>query len=399
MPDRDPAQTSSTDCPKPRKSTGWRPRYSMRGLLIAVTIYCVALGWRLNRAHQQREAVKAIREAGGWVYYDFQQYDPKTGKFDSQAAPSAPAWMLDPVGIDFWHNVTALNMSFHEEQGKRWDNKKPAVNIAPQLAHLPHLRFLGVTEHAVDDAGLQRVGQLKQLEVLLYWDAPGITDDGAIQFHDMPRLRYLGMSSSEVGDRGVAAFAKLRGLEHLTLQGNNLTDEGLASLAGHPRLKSLWVGGLRERPSKITDAGVLRLATIPSLEELDLQNTQVTLAGLKPLQQLPALKNLYLNGSTADDLDAASAMFPNCQVSANKKALVRRAAIFFGLWRHLTLRQRKHGAVILRWEKVCPRPKGWRTSFVNAADSLFAPWGKAFADACVAMGSEFCNDRGAPRGR
>ena len=64
---------------------------------------------------------------------------------------------------------------------------------------------------------------------------------------------------------------------------------------------------------------MLRLATIPSLEELDLQNTQVTLAGLKPLQQLPALKNLYLNGSTADDLDAASAMFPNCQVSANKK--------------------------------------------------------------------------------
>jgi hypothetical protein len=308
----------SSDQPLPRKKPAWRPRFSLRGMFILVTILCVSLGWRLQRAREQREAVEAIRKAGGWVYYDYQHYDPKTGKFDNQAAPWEPAWLTDAVGVDFWHDVEAVNMSFHEEGGKRWDNEKAPQDIAPQVAHLPRLRFLGATEHSLDDEGLRSVGQLKQLEVLLYWDAPGVTDAGARHFQNMPRLRYLGMSSSDVGDKGLATFAKLTGLEGLTLQGNNITDAGLAPLAGHSRLKNLWVGGQRERPSPITNAGVIHLAKIPTLEELDLQFSQVTLEGLKPLQQLPALKQLYLNGSQADDYEAASAMFPNCQVSAKK---------------------------------------------------------------------------------
>jgi hypothetical protein len=42
------------------------------------------------------------------------------------------------------------------------------------------------------------------------------------------------------------------------------------------------------------------------------------LEGLKPLQGLP-LKNLYLNGSDADNLEAAQSLFPNCRVSARKQ--------------------------------------------------------------------------------
>jgi hypothetical protein len=303
----------------PRKARRWRPRFSLRALLLVVTVLCLALGWRLHRARQQREAVQAIRQAGGWVYYDYQQFNPQNGQLDLQAKPWQPAWLIEPVGIDFWRKVTALNMSFHEERGMRWDNEQPTTDIGRHLSHLPRLRFLGLTEHSVDDAGLQYVGQLQHLEVLLYWDAPGVTDAGARHLRNLPRLQCLNMGSSEIGDRGLEAFAQLPRLEELVMQGNNVTDKGLAALAGHRRLKSLWVGGDDQRASRITNAGVRHLATIASLEELDLQYSQVTLEGLKPLQKLPGLKSLYLHGSPADDFEAASAMFPKCFVDAEKE--------------------------------------------------------------------------------
>lgn len=307
------------DEPNKRAPRRWGLRFSMRSLLIAVTIFCVALGWRLNRARQQREAVKAIKEAGGWVYYDYQTYDPNTAEFDLKAEPWEPEWLRESVGIDFWHDVIGLNMSYHEEGGKRRDNKQSPVNISGHLARLPRLKFLALTKHSVDDAGMQYVSRLKELEALFYWDADGVTDVGARHLASCPRLSYLFLESTDIGDAGLQSLAKLEGLEALVLPGNNITDEGLASLVGHPRLKTLWVGGNDGRASNITNAGVSHLAQIPNLEVLDLQSTRVTVQGLEPLRGLTKLKSLYLTGSQADDLNVVSAEFPKLQIGANKK--------------------------------------------------------------------------------
>ena len=101
------------------------------------------------------------------------------------------------------------------------------------------------------------------------------------------------------------------------MQRNQVSDAGLAALAGHPKLKSLWIGGL-EGLHPIGDAGVAHLATLPQLEELDLQHTRVTIDGLRPLQKLPKLKSLLLSGSTADNHALVAPLFPNCAVDANR---------------------------------------------------------------------------------
>jgi len=287
----------------------------MRSLMVVVTIFCVALGWRLHRAKEQRKAVRAIRDAGGWIYYDYQQYDPRTCKIDAKARPWAPDWLMRHVGIDFFHDVVAVNMSFDESAG-RLDNNAPPVDIARHLAQFPRARFLGLTPGSVDDAGMKYLGQLKQVEVILFWDAGAITDEGVAHLRNMPRLRSLHLGESQVTDRGLASIAKLRNLEDLSMQKNYFTDAGLPALAGLPGLKSLWIGGLHDRPSPITDVGVIHLARLTQLEELDLQHTRVTPEGLKPLQQLPKLKNIYLNGSSADDYHEVAPMFPNSKVDA-----------------------------------------------------------------------------------
>src|SRR5215213_1536680 len=105
VPDSDPVATVTPPLPRRR---GFGLRFSLRGLLIVITILCVSLAWRLQRAKLQKEAVQAIREASGWVYYDYQQYDPKTCQFDKNATPWEPEWLQTQMGIDFFHDVEAV---------------------------------------------------------------------------------------------------------------------------------------------------------------------------------------------------------------------------------------------------------------------------------------------------
>src|SRR5687767_3006090 len=48
-------------------------RFSLRTLLVLLTVACVTLGLWVQRAERQRRAVAAIREMGGSVTYDFQE--------------------------------------------------------------------------------------------------------------------------------------------------------------------------------------------------------------------------------------------------------------------------------------------------------------------------------------
>jgi hypothetical protein len=292
----------------------------MRGMLIGVTVICVLLGLQLHRAAEQKEAAQAIRDAGGWVYYDYQQFNPRTGGGVLNAHPSEPDWMLRHLGVDFFHDVRAVNMSFDETAGRR-DNELSGIPIARHLARFRRLEFLGLNAGNVDDEGMKYLGTLKHLDCILYWDADEIGDAGVAHLVNMPRLRSLHLGNSQVGDEGLRSLARLKHLERLTMQRNNITDAGVAHLADHPGLKSLWIGGLNDRESKITDAGVVHLATIPNLEELDLQYAHVTPGGLKPLQKLTKLKALYLSGSQADDYEAVAPMFPGVQVDAKKDPL------------------------------------------------------------------------------
>ena len=59
-------------CPKPKRR--WL-QFSLRTLLVFVTLSAVACSWfvvKMQQVRRQREAVKAIMEAGGWVWYDYE---------------------------------------------------------------------------------------------------------------------------------------------------------------------------------------------------------------------------------------------------------------------------------------------------------------------------------------
>jgi hypothetical protein len=81
-----------------------------------------------------------------------------------------------------------------------------------------------------------------------------------------------------------------------------MTDPALAEISRGETITGLGLSGCRA----ITDEGVRHLATLPSLQHLDLSGTGITDAGLSVLRHLPRLRTLSLAGTRVTDEGAAS---------------------------------------------------------------------------------------------
>ena len=80
-------------------------RFSVRGLIVLVMVIGGWLGWIVRAARIQREAVAAIRNAGGHVHYDSGWTENTTGR---PRMPSAPDWLLDSLGFDYFAHVDGV---------------------------------------------------------------------------------------------------------------------------------------------------------------------------------------------------------------------------------------------------------------------------------------------------
>ena len=68
-------------CSQPNPvSRPWRRflSFSVRGLIVIVLVVGAGLGWIVRSARIQRDAVTAIKNAGGWVEYDSELWQKKS---------------------------------------------------------------------------------------------------------------------------------------------------------------------------------------------------------------------------------------------------------------------------------------------------------------------------------
>src|SRR5262249_391573 len=81
----------------------FRPRFSLRTLLIAVAVVAVLIWIPVKRATEQHQAINAILRLGGSVMYDFESVRAKE--------PSAPAWLRRAIGEDYFRSVDEVNFN------------------------------------------------------------------------------------------------------------------------------------------------------------------------------------------------------------------------------------------------------------------------------------------------
>ena len=86
--------------------------FSLRTLFVLLTALAVWLGVVVNRAREQREAVKAIEALGGILFYDWQLGRPRGINYllprPRQAEPPGPEWLRKLIGDHYFQNVDVV---------------------------------------------------------------------------------------------------------------------------------------------------------------------------------------------------------------------------------------------------------------------------------------------------
>ena len=196
-----------------------RFQFSLRTLLILTTICAIGLGWWSHKARQQREAVARLNKHGS-IAYDFELAYLNPAGTSSLRPPYWPAWLVNTMGVDYFANVSRVNLS----------------------------------NSSVTDADLSCLKAFRSLDILDLNNAQQVTDAGLLNLREITSLRVLQLAKTQITDEGLGHLAGLPGLKGLQLSYTNLTDAGLDRLKGFTGLEELYVGD-----THVTYEGVTRL--------------------------------------------------------------------------------------------------------------------------------------------
>ena len=118
-----------------------RFQFSLRGFLVVLTIGCVWIGWTANRAHEQRNAAKAVKQLGGIVYYDRQlSWTADEWTIKAPSTPRGPHWLRSLIGDDFFQSIEMIVVD--ERTSHPPPEKSDLLKLVPRLKRLPRLRRL-----------------------------------------------------------------------------------------------------------------------------------------------------------------------------------------------------------------------------------------------------------------
>jgi len=166
--------------------------FSLRTLLVVMTIGCVWLGVLTARARRQKETVAWIRGMGGMVLYDWQ--------LENADGPAGPRWLHSAIGEDYFQSVASV-LVFQKK-----------VDVS-QLSTLRELKMLGLADCGVTDINfLSRFHKLESLSLA----RNNIRDIYVI--NELPQLKRLGLAFNDISD--CSALFGLPRLEELEIQGN-----------------------------------------------------------------------------------------------------------------------------------------------------------------------------------
>ena len=187
-------------------------QFSLRTLLVFVTLCAIACSWvavKRQQEKQQREALARIEELVGSLS------DPQDDK-PSQQFSTSPFWDCDAFGFRYLGSLYLTGT-------RTTDSTLRQLKGLPELTRL-HLDFTKVT-----DVGLENLKGLTQLAYLDLADTQ-ITDAGLQHLGGLTQLKTLDLRRTRVTDAGLEHLTGLTQLRNLELYKTSVTHAGVAKL-------------------------------------------------------------------------------------------------------------------------------------------------------------------------
>jgi hypothetical protein len=200
---------------EPLKRNRLNLRFSLRTLMIAVTLLCAVMAVVSSRANRQRLAVLRIKEARGLAYYDYQLDDNFNPRIDELPGPG-PDWLRAFIGTDYFATVVSVRVNLATDE------------LLEATAELPHLRELRIAcDSKISDGAWRHLKDLPELESLYL---RGTRDSAMVNLAGLAHLHVLYITNTDVTDAGLASLKSLPRLQTLNLTGTKVTKFGITDL-------------------------------------------------------------------------------------------------------------------------------------------------------------------------
>ncbi|MBL4886418.1 MAG: protein kinase [Planctomycetaceae bacterium] len=134
-----------------------------------------------------------------------------------------------------------------------------------------------------------------------------------VQSNSLTDIQFVNAS---ITDSELNLLSHLSGIKYLSLQGNDITEQGLDILENMVSIRTLNLS-----KTGATDATALHLSRMPDLKWLNICNTKITDQGIKLLEKCNSLEELFLTENTLSSrsLEHLQAALPNCKISILRK--------------------------------------------------------------------------------
>ncbi|GAA5096492.1 hypothetical protein GCM10023210_30310 [Chryseobacterium ginsengisoli] len=148
-----------------------------------------------------------------------------------------------------------------------------------------------------------------------------------------PNLISASFTNSNLNDEGLAHVSNCSKIENLNLQDTEITNDGIKYLKNLKFLQYLRLKG----NSQLTDECISHLLELENLLNLQIQETSITEDGLKKLTALKYMENITIqvqsNNYTFEGLLKISSKLPDCEILAKGDGTFCNGE-FEGKWRH-----------------------------------------------------------------
>ncbi len=279
-------------------------RFSLRSLLVVVTLLAIWIGIQTTKAKRTRIALDRIAALGGNVRFAH-QYDA-SGTFDGSAKPNGPRWLRNLLGGEYFDRVVYINLADSEVT----DDDLSAI------ATLGDVKTFWLARTSITDQGAKHLAKMKNLESL-FLAGTAIGDEGLRHLRSLSKITGITLNDTRITDQGLAQLSCHQGLVSLNVSGNQISGEGLVNVHDLPKLEYMDL-----KRTQVTNSSLMILGERTTPWWLDVRDTAVTDEGIAHLIHVTSLTRIEFNVGQArpDTIDLLRRELSNCTVVIHRAA-------------------------------------------------------------------------------